>query len=158
MKLFLVSLLFITGCGLYHKPIVKIDPRVQPIVDQWHKDSKEILGYDVSINDLIIDLANLDGTKAGLCQLETYHSPHIYIDYYYWNVADDIQKLLMVYHEMGHCVLFRDHNNTMIFINDPGIVPYYAPVSIMYYAAALRDDYWLGHRIALLTEYFSVLR
>lgn len=157
MKFLFVLLIFITGCT-DHKPIVRIDPLFQPIVNQWHQDAKEILGYDVPIFDLIIDFGNLDATKSGLCQTETYHSPHIYIDKYYWNSEDDIQRLLTIYHEMGHCVLGRDHNNTMIYINDPGVVPYYAPQSIMYYTSIIRDDYWLSHRTLLLTEYFSVAR
>lgn len=147
--------LLLTACAPAHSPVVRIDLRIQPIVNQWHSDAIEILGHDIVIFDLIIDISDLP-EHVGACEMEDYHTPHVYIDQKYWDKSDDIQRLLDVYHEMGHCVLLREHNSTLIFINDPGVVPYYAPASIMYPATMIRDDYWLGHRIALLTEYFTV--
>ncbi len=36
----------------------------------------------------------------------------IHIDRAYWLEADDLQKEFVVFHELGHCILNKDHENT----------------------------------------------
>lgn len=65
----------------------------------------------------------------------------------YWNTANDTCRQELIYHELGHCVLGRDHNNNKIYVNNfeiPG--SYLNP-------AGLPCDYVVG-AVGWVSEYF----
>lgn len=45
---------------------------------------------------------------AGTCQYGT-HINHVTVDIDYWNRANNLQREFVIFHELGHCVLGRDH-------------------------------------------------
>jgi len=69
--------------------------------------------------NLIIDLAELDLTAeiseinednvAGTCSYSSHFPNHITIDSSFWNNASDIIREMVVFHELGHCVLGQGH-------------------------------------------------
>lgn len=46
---------------------------------------------------------------AGTCNFNSRRSNHVMIDATFWNAASDLFREFIVFHELGHCALFRDH-------------------------------------------------
>lgn len=65
---------------------------------------------------------------VAMCYVYTDGTRVIEIDQEYWNLATKIQRVTMMYHELGHCFLDLDHNDTLI-----DLWPYeQVPESIMF--------------------------
>ena len=69
---------------------------------------------DISIDNIDIGayVANIEqrGT-LGQCKSFSDGSKQIVIDQPFWNSASDIEREYVVFHELGHCLLGRDHND-----------------------------------------------
>ncbi len=86
-------------------------------------------GFDINLadHDLIstIDEIEEDGV-AGTCHYNSQESNRITIDLSFWRSANTSTRELVVFHELGHCVLFRDHledennQNTCLSIMNSG--------------------------------------
>jgi hypothetical protein len=112
---YLLLCVILGGCGIEegsHTAETPSDPAVidpafvdlykQFEADTGHSPWSVSIGFGVSYSD--------SGDAAGSC----YHSPstnsdRILIDVKYWAMYDDTAKELLVYHELGHCVLKRRH-------------------------------------------------
>ena len=55
-----------------------------------------------------------DGDVIGQCRYSHFQPNQVTIDHSFWNNASDAYKELVVFHELGHCYLWRDHNDTAI--------------------------------------------
>lgn len=70
-------------------------------------------------NGVAIDLTSLNISAefkelpqegvAGTCTYGSHQPGHIVIDETFWQQSSDLWKEMIVFHELGHCVLFRDH-------------------------------------------------
>lgn len=60
---------------------------------------------------------------VGLCTV-TSHGPEVLLQSDYWYRADPAERWALVWHELGHCVLGRDH--------DAGVAASGCPESLMY--------------------------
>lgn len=58
---------------------------------------------DAQIGDII------EKNVIGQCAWSGAHQHSITIDEQYWRTANDLQREFVVFHELGHCVLGRDH-------------------------------------------------
>lgn len=73
-------------------------------------------------NNLIVDYesANItaeitlidEGSVAGICSTNGHDLRHITIDQNFWNQAPHLLKEMIVFHELGHCVLGRGHEES----------------------------------------------
>lgn len=69
---------------------------------------------------------NLDkrlGNVVGLCRI-TSNRIRIYLDKDAWERYDDVRREMLMFHELGHCVLDLDHNRSTMLNG--------TPLSIMY--------------------------
>lgn len=87
--------------------------------------------YQVSIGGISGDFGKLEDPKVGLCANYGTHQ-NITIDQEFWDRASDLQKEVLVYHELGHCALGRDHTEDLIGSR---------PKSIMY-PKVLKEKYY----------------
>lgn len=104
-------------------------------------------GMNVNLGRLNIKLVSiLNGTPIlGVCIPE---DKTIIINESFWMTADNAEKEFLVFHEMGHCVLGREHST---WIHEG------MPVSIMYpmeWATQFEPYYWLN-RNKLMDELFN---
>lgn len=67
---------------------------------------------DLASLDLLSHISEIseDGV-AGTCQYSSQQSNVVTIDQSFWNRASNDLREMVVFHELGHCVLFRDHRN-----------------------------------------------
>ena len=79
---------------------------------QRFEDEALARGIEVDLNDFDItaNIEMLDGDNvAGQCSYHPINPNHITIDEDFWEIASDLLKEMIVFHELGHCYLFRDH-------------------------------------------------
>jgi hypothetical protein len=112
MKYLLLTLIALSGCG---KSPNQIDPTFQPLYDQFVSDAKSN-GVDVSgpqgivIQFTTLEQANPLGETIGECSDMGYGNDIVSIDYNFWAGASPSTQQILLYHELGHCLLDEHHN------------------------------------------------
>jgi hypothetical protein len=120
MKLNLLFILFLAGCATgvttvkrtnrtYHPCEVKtiskrVDSEILPFVEEFVTDAKK---YDSSCNavrDIFIS-NKVTGQVAGYC----IPGFVVVMSNTFWDRASTVSKRTLVYHELGHCALDREH-------------------------------------------------
>lgn len=120
MKRLLILCLFLTACADKKETLYQgIDPEFQEFVDEFQVDSIQ-QGKPVTVY-IPINFHEMDGF-AGKCK----NKAEILIDPDDWESRSVHQQKALIYHELGHCVLGRDHYNETV---SDGL--FGRPVSIM---------------------------
>lgn len=79
----------------------------EPYLNSFMEEAN-IRGYDYTNNNVSFYFADIIiPNRAGIC----YDNDRIVIDREYWYYANNKKKELLIYHELGHCILNRDHKN-----------------------------------------------
>jgi hypothetical protein len=113
----LVLLLSLAGCNtkLHIEKLVSIDPTFQSYVNDFVREGKAV-GKNIVIDNLSIHFTNnLTGETLGECfsyNHGTDGTPLILINSQDWLAEIDDYKRIVMFHEMGHCVLWREHITT----------------------------------------------
>jgi hypothetical protein len=118
------------GCG-EEPPTVKvkanIDSEFKQYVDLFEMEQDVNVNIDIQFNEMYFP-------TIGKCYYAFYiDGPHeserlnlnVEIDPIFWQEATDTEKEVLIFHELGHCVLNRDHDESII-------AEYEIPKSIMY--------------------------
>ena len=86
---------------------------------QIHFDTflNEAEAHDLNISLDQIDIGayveNIEkGGTLGQCKSYSDGSKQIVIDQPFWDNANDLEREYVVFHELGHCLLGRDHDDT----------------------------------------------
>lgn len=53
----------------------------------------------------------LQAGEVGVCEQSLFYSPRITVARSAWNQRDDMGREALLFHELGHCVLGRDHKD-----------------------------------------------
>ncbi len=112
------------------------------------------LDIDLSISRITATIEEISEENiAGTCTYGTHRlSPkEIVIDEIFWDQTSDLIREFVVFHELGHCYLFRDHNDQC---TDAGI---WGSIMRSGTLRGCRDLYNNTTREAYLDELFSPL-
>ena len=142
LRVLLLALLLLTSCS-HKRAEIYINAELQPYVDSFLIHGVN-LGRPVYISSLIADFGYTAEDDAGTCYDDPV-LPIITIDKLYWETLNPSAKEILMYHELGHCVLGRGHNLTL---DDTQ-----APVSIMY-KSLFSYKHYETNRLLFLTELF----
>lgn len=145
-------LLLITACAPSHKHTLQVSG-FESQVNAFQAAGASV-GEPLYIDDLIINFGDLSGAnEAGLCQTGTETTtPVITIDATYWSHTNDVQKELLLFHELAHCILDRlQHRND--YNSD------HMPASIMNYCSCAFTSsgvqtYYMENRQIYIHELF----
>jgi hypothetical protein len=130
--------LFLVSCGM--------EPVISPILPEHNKFSTEtaelksyvsmferdsvIYGEGVIIKDLVVRFGDVGAPRNGSvtlakCYRTTDKAPEVVVGIKQWRNLSNTGKMLLVYHELGHCVLNRLHINRedTISIMNPTLMP-----------------------------------
>lgn len=111
----LILLLFLIGC-VVKKPVY-IDPAFKE-----HAEFFESY-YETTIT-VSITFKNLEYPVVGVCM----GGKRVYIDPEFWEKIDFYRREALIFHELGHCIFKRDHDNAELILN---ISPTDCPITIM---------------------------
>lgn len=99
-----------------------IEPEFEYFVDLFEIEQNVIVNIDMKF-------AKLEYPTVGMCYYYQYQDGtrefvNIEIDPDYWQSTSETKKEVLLFHELGHCVLGRDHDEQKLY--------YTVPKSIMY--------------------------
>lgn len=102
-------------------PIYDVPDEFQPIVEKFIQEAVDH-GLNLEIDNLIIVYdPDIESTYCGTCNSKDQNSNIQKIisinPKFCW--LNDYMKEALIYHELGHCILGRDHENTRLPNDDP---------------------------------------
>ena len=144
MKL-IILILLVMGCGkgeLFHDFLVSDKTyentiTVNEFLKPYYTQFESICNLE--IHDTTAKFGDLEDTTVGRCYSYSNGYREIIIDKPYWDNASLNQKESLMLHELGHCVLYKEHNSAEIEIEDISIKE-----SIMY--PFVIGSYWYYDR------------
>jgi hypothetical protein len=108
----LLTLLLITSFLSCQKDNPTIDGRLQPYFDKFILEAS-LRGKALGLDNLTGAIIEIQGSSiVGQCTQFESKPDEIKVDKTYWASATDSQKEFYIFHELGHCLLNRDHLNT----------------------------------------------
>jgi len=92
--------------------MVQIDNELQTYIDQFEDEALN-RGLDINLAETGIHafIQGIEGAIVGQCQHKEDEPNVILLDRNYWDNATEDEKVLIVFHELGHCVLKKEHND-----------------------------------------------
>jgi hypothetical protein len=139
IKYYIVFLLIIASCGSAPPPSkgndavgVDFKPYYNEFIDDLNLRNKRVAHSGITIRfDVMRSPINV-----GECHY-SYPNHTVKINKNYWDKSSDTVKKIIIYHELGHCMLYRDHNNQLNSINQPMSIMY---SKVLYGSVFLRDE------------------
>lgn len=123
MRLLLIFILFVTSCAT-RKPTLDVNV-FSPYVTTYEQKALA-QGKILKVTDLTMNFGatnNIDEPagyqEIGYCQLYPDKAPQIVINPNWWANADEVDRQLLIMHELGHCVQGRQHKNTLDEFGNP---------------------------------------
>jgi hypothetical protein len=87
---------------------------LQPYFSSF-EDAAADLGVpiDIAASGITAEIRAINqGNVAGTCSTNGFEIRHITIDRSFWTTASPLLREMVVYHELGHCILGRGHTET----------------------------------------------
>ena len=108
----LVGMFALTGCG------TNVPDDVSGYVDSFIHEA-ELRGHDFSDarRGLIVEFTDLPDNKGGSSK-SSFFTNLIKLDPFIWKQMNDRQREMLVFHELGHCVLGRKHKNETLLLGE----------------------------------------
>lgn len=108
----LVLFLALISCGT-----LKPDSWIHPDLAEYYSrflDEANKRGVRVYSGPIIIKfVGELEGTVIGRC--DSYlHKREVLIESSFWNTSNEYDREILVFHELGHCLLDQDHRDHRI--------------------------------------------
>lgn len=109
---FALSLAAISGC--MKSDSAEIEAELQTYFDQF---VAEAAARDQTIDVEALQISGYveqieERGTLGQCKSYADGSKTVVIDQFYWRTASDEERQYVVFHELGHCALGRDHDNS----------------------------------------------
>lgn len=89
-----------------------VDERLWSYFEDFEEEAdRRGLTYDLTRYNLIGTIENIsDEGVAGTCSYGARSPRHVTIDLPFWQRAGFFSREMVVFHELGHCILNRDHS------------------------------------------------
>ena len=111
-RTFLTTILLtiiLAGCSEEKIPTMFVDPELQPFFILFQEEALN-RGLVVNLESVGGVVKEIQGTEViGHCSSEEGARNVITIDQFRWSNLDDLSKQYIIFHELGHCALDRDH-------------------------------------------------
>ena len=116
IRLAIILLLFATSCNFDVGYINSVHPEIEPYYSAFIQDGKE-RGSDFSDASIVLQFDDLDSGLYGISIKEGNPYAKVLIDREAWSNSSEADRLYTVYHELGHALLGRrheDHNGSIM--------------------------------------------
>lgn len=116
-----LCIVFVSSCQ--NDPVVEDNSEISnasippSLIPYFETFKEKALEYDLAIDytetnvTAEIKLIN-EGSVAGSCTTNGHDVRHITIDQSFWNQASHLVKEMVIFHELGHCILGRGHKES----------------------------------------------
>lgn len=99
-------------------PSKRADNDLYPYYKDFMVFSKKKCNKIETPNQFLLTFRILKNDQIGLCYTYPYSKREVFIDEFYWNSATEKEKRQLVFHELTHCILDKDHvDNEMDYMN-----------------------------------------
>lgn len=127
VSIFTLSLLalLVSSCG--RPPIRIVDAELQEYVSRFEQIGR------FQIGDLEAQFGEIkEENVVGLCETDddAQTPPKITISKEYWEGIIDVQREELLFHELGHCILNREHRNDLGADGCPMSIMYWETISV----------------------------
>lgn len=162
LGLAMVMMLFSVNSALdysspYEQNQIGIHPLLLPYVNSFERDGQRLKGLPFMIGEMNIHFQkDIKGTILAWCRdsadkkfigITVYRrKPRIMVDRKVWDGLTVIQREQLMYHELGHCALDRDH------LDEVHNKEY---VSLMHSSGFIEDANYIANRDQYLNELFN---
>jgi len=144
--------IFLTGLMMSceEPETIFVSPELEPYFERFAIEAGSrgfVFDYEADrIEGFINDIAERD--VSGKCTFNSEEPDRITVDLTFWRQANDLEKEFLVFHELGHCFLNREHLDQS---NNDG-----SCLSIMHSGlSGCRNTYQSNTRETYLNELFS---
>ena len=125
-KILIACLIIIPGCGKKNGFVYDVPAEFDPVVKKFISEAKA-RGINITINNLIIkrdsalsfSFCGMSNTISAVNDVQKIIS--IAVPYCWQN---DVQLETLIFHELGHCILGRQHDNSLMPKGDPKTIMY----------------------------------
>jgi hypothetical protein len=107
------ALLACVACG----PAPYIEPSLLPYVQRFINDASQY-GKKLSYEDLTVIYDSIDSDTVAYCS----GADRVVVSKKYWDTFSDLSKELVMYHELGHCLLDRRHTTLQLPSRKPASI------------------------------------
>lgn len=124
----LIFLLFVNACGPITHSVKKhqIDQEFTIFVENFEHEIEKKVDIDIKFN-------TLKRPTVGVCfKYSDSNYNYVEIDSEFWYKSSFAQKEQIIFHELGHCILNRQHNDILLNYNQSNFGVLQIPKSIMY--------------------------
>lgn len=107
MTISLISVLACTPKEPYYEAPSELDIYVQKFIEEGEKRG---VSLNIEEEAIVLEFGELTGNEGGKCAPNAYPK-QIVIDRGKWLLINQHQREMLVFHELGHCILNRVHKN-----------------------------------------------
>lgn len=97
------------------RSFANVDDRLWSFFEEFEEEAENRgLSYDLNQYNLIGTIEDIsDEGVAGTCSYGFRSPRHVTIDFPFWQNSGFFSKEMVVFHELGHCILSRDHSEAL---------------------------------------------
>lgn len=142
-------------------PTYGIEEQFTDLVEEFYQEANS-RGIDLARNLVVSAKDNfssdsLPATVIGVCYYPSSQRqyPYVEIKKSFWDTADEDARRNLIFHELGHCLLYRDHDTSVQFASNMGRS---VPLSIMYpYIIMTMSTEVVSFYLNYITDYINEL-
>lgn len=111
--IFAAIILTIGACAKDDGPQYFVDGSIKPYFDRFEEEAA-LRNFDIDLDSMMIsgDIRLITSQNViGQCGHTESEPSVVIVDKFYWDSASDLEREFVVFHELGHCALFKGHND-----------------------------------------------
>lgn len=146
MRKVILLFILVVACTKDPRDVEGIDPEFASQVQLFEKLHGSAISVPIGFKDL-------EPPRIGNCVVWSNGYKQIEIDRTYWSEADEQARIGLLFHELGHCILNRKHEERTQFYSGSGLYGD-VPISLMY-PINFYSEFYTELQDYYLTELFN---
>ncbi len=112
--LFYVVIILLAGsCAKDEGPQYFVDGSIQPYFNRFMEEAAQ-RNLNIDLDSMMIsgDIRVINAQNViGQCGHTDTEPSVVIVDKFYWDASSDLEREFVIFHELGHCALFKGHND-----------------------------------------------